>query len=244
MASAYRSEHCIAIFAITILCWPWPYLGPHFFDWRELHQFHGIGIQVWTLHCNLCHHNTLLTLTLPLATFLWLKRAASVSWHRHTGLNTALQSLPSQYFADLDLTLGHISLIEESCISFIASAYRSEHCIAIFAIALLCWPWPYLGPHFFDWRELHQFHRIGIQVWTLHCNLCHHHLLHTIWNTHVHCTSQTCVTVTIINSNWYIVKVKICTVKHLFFARPYFRENAALDIFTRLYFRDYPYLVL
>ena len=34
------------------------------------------------------------------------------------------------------------------------------------------------------------------------------------------------------------------TVKHLFFALPYFRNVSAFDIFTRLYFRDLTYLLL
>ena len=34
------------------------------------------------------------------------------------------------------------------------------------------------------------------------------------------------------------------TVKHLLFVLPYFREVMALDIFTRLYFRKFPCLLL
>ena len=155
----------------------------HFFTYSRTHSLcHPKPIPLWYFeNFDLTTgYITLLTLTLPLATFLWLKRAALISWHQHTGLNIALQSLQSHYSVDLDLTFGHISLIEESCINFMASAYRSEHCIAIFAIALLCWPWPYLWPHFFDWRELHEFHGISIQVWTLHCSLCHHNTLLTL----------------------------------------------------------------
>ena len=34
------------------------------------------------------------------------------------------------------------------------------------------------------------------------------------------------------------------TVKHVFFAWPYFRELMTFDLYTRLYFRDYSFLVL
>ena len=52
---------------------------------------------------------------------------------------------------------------------------------------------------------------------------------------------------------WYLASCQISlnsvqrflsTVKHLFFAWPYFRELMTLDLFTRLYFRDYSFLVL
>ena len=36
---------------------------------------------------------------------------------------------------------------------------------------------------------------------------------------------------------------KQATVKHLYFVWPYFRELTAFDIFTRLYFPDYPFIV-
>ena len=37
---------------------------------------------------------------------------------------------------------------------------------------------------------------------------------------------------------------RLITVKHLIFAWPYFREAITHDLFTRLYIRDLPYLLL